>query len=114
MIGSLWEAPVVDITKPNEAGVSHNVFREYNVDEQGIIYNNNPDQEFTPAHVGHDRLFNRKITINPNLGEGAARVILVEVSGANPSEPKGVTTICGPQADYVVVQSYDLKTCGES
>ena len=37
------KTPVVNITAPGPDGVSRNVFEEYNVGEEGIIYNNNPD-----------------------------------------------------------------------
>ena len=56
VVGGSHNIPVIDIAKPSEAGVSHNVFSEYNVDERGIIYNNNPDLELTAAHVEDDRL----------------------------------------------------------
>ena len=32
--------PIVNITTPSPAGVSHNTFKEYNVDRQCLVFNN--------------------------------------------------------------------------
>ena len=55
--GSDGKTPVVNIPAPGPDGVSRNVFEEYNVGEEGIIYNNNPDREpgtpeaFPPSYL---------------------------------------------------------------
>lgn len=64
---------LVNIENPNSKGISHNIFKEYNVGKEGIILNNSTkDLEMTKlAGLIND---------NPNLNK-AASTILTEVSG---------------------------------
>lgn len=101
-LGPNDKTPVVNITAPSPAGVSHNVFKEYNVEEEGIIYNNNPDREpGTPNALPPSYLAQDPLMVNPHLGGQAARVILTEVSGWHPSQLKGYTELYGYQVDYI-------------
>lgn len=43
---------VIDIEKPNAAGVSHNMYRDFNVDSNGMILNNSPD-DLTHGTLGN-------------------------------------------------------------
>ena len=74
----LSKVPVINITRPNGEGISHNKFEEYTVGREGIIYNNNSD----PVHDADSHLPSQApVAVNPNLEGQAARIILTEVSG---------------------------------
>ena len=34
------KTPIVNISKPNKAGLSHNIFSKYNIDSNGVLINN--------------------------------------------------------------------------
>ncbi|WP_022819412.1 hemagglutinin repeat-containing protein [Fusobacterium russii] len=86
--------PLVNIENPNSNGISHNIFKEYNVGKDGIILNNSTrDLEMTKL-AG-------LINENPNLNR-AATTILTEVSGVNRTKIEGFTEIAGQRADYIL------------
>ncbi|MDO4691029.1 MAG: filamentous hemagglutinin N-terminal domain-containing protein, partial [Fusobacterium sp.] len=85
---------LINIENPNSKGISHNIFKEYNVGKDGIILNNSTrDLEMTKL-AG-------LINENPNLNR-AASTILTEVSGVNRSKIEGFTEIAGQKADYIL------------
>ncbi|MEL6606982.1 MAG: filamentous hemagglutinin N-terminal domain-containing protein, partial [Bacteroidota bacterium] len=107
------KTPVVNITAPGADGVSRNVFEEYNVGEEGIIYNNNPDGEpGTPGAFPPSYLAQFPLMVNPHLNGHAARVILTEVSGFNPSLLQGYTEIYGRRADYILANPNGIYADG--
>src|SRR5690606_25115064 len=70
--------PIVQITRPSEAGVSMNQFQQFNIGEAGLILNN--AQQMTQTQLGG------YIDGNPNLGNSAgASIIVNQVSGGLPS-----------------------------
>jgi len=88
-------APVVDITAPSLGGLSHNKFREYNVDTRGLILNN--------SGLGGTSVLGGEIGANPNLvGRRPASVILNEVTGTSSSLLNGPTEVFGAKADVIV------------
>ncbi|WP_434704939.1 DUF637 domain-containing protein [Pseudomonas sp. Z1-12] len=95
--------PVVNIAKPNGNGLSHNQFKDYNVGSNGVILNNvtNPAQSTQLGGV---------ILGNPNLKGTAAKVILNEVNGGNPSQLRGYTEVAGQSAHVIVANPYGI-TC---
>ena len=88
--------PQVNITAPNQAGVSHNQYRQFDVDKKGAILNNSASMTSTQL-AG-------MIQGNPNLNpkSAPARVILNEVNSNNPSELRGFLEVAGGRAQVIV------------
>ncbi|HGM7840050.1 TPA: hemagglutinin repeat-containing protein [Serratia marcescens] len=88
--------PQVNITAPNQAGVSHNQYQQFDVDAKGAILNNSAVMTATQM-AG-------MIQGNPNLNPNAApaRVILNEVNSNNPSQLRGFMEVAGGKAQVIV------------
>ncbi|RQT21448.1 filamentous hemagglutinin N-terminal domain-containing protein [Burkholderia contaminans] len=96
--------PVVDISKPNGSGVSHNRFTEYNVGPEGLVLNNSTktvDTELAGQIGG-----------NARLGGKSARVILNEVTGSGKSLLKGATEIAGESAQLIIANPNGITANG--
>ncbi|NNJ16171.1 hypothetical protein CSV86_013540 [Pseudomonas putida CSV86] len=76
--------PIVNIAAPNANGLSHNQFKDYNVDAKGLILNNAMDRTQATQLGGI-------IVGNPNFSGRAADIILNEVNGGSPSQLRGYT-----------------------
>ncbi|SYU52163.1 filamentous hemagglutinin [Klebsiella pneumoniae] len=97
-------ATVIDIEKPNAAGVSHNLYRDFNVGANGTILNNSGDD------VSHSTFGN--IARNNNLTAGSASVILNEVTSKNASSLKGFIEVNGHKADVVIANPNGITCSG--
>ncbi|MBI6616786.1 hemagglutinin repeat-containing protein [Pseudomonas corrugata] len=95
--------PIVNIAKPNANGLSHNQFKDYNVDSNGVILNNATNRTQSTQLGGI-------ILGNPNLKGSAAQTILNEVNGGNPSQLRGYTEVAGQSAHVIVANPYGI-TC---
>ncbi|UUW16200.1 hemagglutinin repeat-containing protein [Serratia ureilytica] len=86
----------VNITAPNQAGISHNQYQQFDVDAKGAILNNSA--VMTSTQVAG------MIQGNPNLTPNAApaRVILNEVNSNNPSQLRGFLEVAGGKAQVIV------------
>jgi filamentous hemagglutinin len=93
---STGPAPVVDIVTPNSAGVSHNIYPDFNVYSNGVVLNNSTADG--TAYLGVP------VTANSNLASsGSASLILNEVTGTGgASLLAGVLEVFGGQADVIV------------
>lgn len=94
---------IVNIVNPNSSGMSHNKFKEYNVNPTGLILNNSTNITNTQL-AGY-------ISFNPNLSSNA-KVILNEVTGTNKSLLKGYTEIAGIKADVIVANPNGITVNG--
>ncbi|MEN4739631.1 hemagglutinin repeat-containing protein [Pantoea agglomerans] len=88
--------PQVNITAPNQAGISHNQYQQFDVAQNGAILNNSAVMTSTQL-AG-------MIQGNPNLNPDtpAARVIINEVNSNNPSQLRGYMEVAGGRAQVIV------------
>lgn len=99
---------VVDIDTPNDAGLSHNRYTDYNVPNEGLILNNAAPEELTVASQ-----IASEVLVNFNLAPGqTASVILNEVVAPNVSTIAGFTEVVGDTADVVVANPYGISVQG--
>ncbi|MGL4666383.1 MAG: hemagglutinin repeat-containing protein, partial [Saezia sp.] len=97
--------PVVNITAPNAAGVSHNQYDQFNVGQQGAILNNNATNSQTQL-AGW-------IQGNTNLAPGQnARIILNEVTSGNPSMLAGYIEVAGQRAEVIIANPAGIAVNG--
>ncbi len=86
--------PIVNITTPSQSGVSHNQYKDFNVNKQGLILNNS-------KVVGVSQL-GGVVEGNSNLKGGEARLILNEVTGSDRSRIQGYMEVFGKSADVIL------------
>lgn len=94
--------PLVNIQTPSAAGVSRNLYSQFDVDRQGVILNN--------AVTNASTQLGGWIQGNPYLAGGSARVILNEVNSADPSQLLGYIEVGGSRAQVVIANPAGI-TC---
>lgn len=95
---------VIDIEAPNEAGVSHNQYNQFNVDSNGLILNNSTS-DFTHSTLGD-------IAKNNNLSDVSASVILNEVISKNKTALNGFIEVGGEKADVIIANPNGITCSG--
>ncbi|WP_299017931.1 hemagglutinin repeat-containing protein [uncultured Photobacterium sp.] len=95
-------AEVVNIIKPNQNGLSHNKYNQFNVNKPGVVLNNS-------LNAGQSQLAG-KLGANLNLQGQTANIILNEVISRNPSLLLGKQEVFGMAADYVLANPNGI-TC---
>lgn len=83
--------PLVNIQTPSAAGVSRNVYNQFNVGTNGAILNNSRGN-------GQSQL-GGFVQGNPYLATGPARIILNEVNGGSPSQLRVYLEVAGQRAE---------------
>jgi filamentous hemagglutinin len=99
--------PQINITTPNSSGLSHNIFTNFNVGPQGLIFNNSATNVST--QIGG------WVEGNPNLRPGGeARIILNEVIGRDISVLAGRIEIAGRRAELIIANEAGIvcNACG--
>ena len=99
--------PIVKIATPNDRGVSHNRYTDFNVDDRNLILNNS--DRITRSLLGG------YIDGNGNLKRsGSASLILNEVTGSNASLLRGYVEVAGAPAQLVLANANGIacEGCG--
>lgn len=96
--------PLVNIQTPSAAGVSRNVYNQFNVGTNGAILNNSRGN--VQSQLGGF------VQGNPNLATGPARIILNEVNGGNPSQLRGYLEVAGQRAEVIIANPAGISVDG--
>lgn len=96
--------PVINIKKPDENGISHNLYRQFDVDKAGVVLNN------STANI--ESRLGGNISANPQLNTGGAKVIINEVNSSNKSILKGQMEIAGQKAHVIVANASGISCNG--
>lgn len=94
----------VNIQTPSAAGVSRNVYSQFDVNAQGAILNN--------ATGNVQTQLGGWVQGNSNLAGGSARVILNEVNSNNPSQLRGYVEVAGQRAEVVIANPAGIAVNG--
>ncbi|WP_048224798.1 two-partner secretion domain-containing protein [Enterobacter quasiroggenkampii] len=95
--------PVVNITDPNAKGVSLNKFDQFNVDKNGLIFNNSMQDGV--SKIGGYTVKNAQL-------EHEAKAIISEVTGAQASYINGTMEVFGRKADVIVANENGISVNG--
>ncbi|ELY4156280.1 filamentous hemagglutinin N-terminal domain-containing protein [Cronobacter turicensis] len=95
-------ATVVDVSAPSDGGVSHNYYKQFDVNSAGVVLNNGADSSNTTLAGNVDG--------NANMSGGSASVILNEVASSNPSQLNGMVEVAGQQAAVIIANPSGI-TC---
>ncbi|MGG6542751.1 UNVERIFIED_CONTAM: DUF637 domain-containing protein [Acinetobacter baumannii] len=95
--------PVVNIQTPKN-GISHNIYKQFDVLAEGAVLNNSR-QGATTKTVG-------AVAANPFLATGEARVILNEVNSTVASRFEGNLEVAGQMADVIIANPSGINIKG--
>lgn len=94
----------VNIQTPSGAGVSRNLYSQFDVPKSGAILNNS--RTSVQSQLGG------WVQGNPWLGTGTARVILSEVNSSNPSRLQGYIEVAGARAEAIIANPAGIVVDG--
>lgn len=96
--------PLVNIQTPSSAGVSRNVYNQFDVTAKGAVLNNSRTD--VQSQIGG------WVQGNLWLAGGSARVILNEVNSVNPSKLNGYVEVAGQRAELVIANPAGVSVDG--
>jgi len=96
--------PLINIQTPSAAGVSRNVFNQFNVAPNGAILNN--------SRTNVQTQLGGFVQANPYLAGGPARIILNEVNGGSPSQLRGYIEVGGTRAEVIIANPAGISVDG--
>ncbi len=96
--------PQINIQTPGAAGLSRNVYSQFDVQSKGVILNNSRTNVQTQQGGW--------VQGNPWLTTGSARVILNEVNSSNPSYLNGYVEVAGQRAEVVIANPSGISVNG--
>ncbi|HEY9397695.1 MAG TPA: filamentous hemagglutinin N-terminal domain-containing protein, partial [Burkholderiales bacterium] len=96
--------PLVNLQTPSAAGVSRNSYKQFDVQQQGVILNN--------SRTNAQTQLGGWVQGNPYLAAGTARVILNEVNSTNPSLLRGYVEVAGSRAQVVIANPAGISCDG--
>ncbi|MBS1229228.1 MAG: putative hemagglutinin-related protein, partial [Proteobacteria bacterium] len=96
--------PLINIQTPSAAGVSRNSYSQFDVQSAGAILNNSRSN--TQTQLGG------WVSGNPWLATGSARVVLNQVTSANPSLLRGYVEVAGSNAQVVIANPAGVTCAG--
>ncbi|MFZ5528805.1 MAG: filamentous hemagglutinin N-terminal domain-containing protein, partial [Pseudomonadota bacterium] len=94
--------PLVNIQTPSAAGVSRNTYKQFDVQQPGVILNNSSSNVQTQLGGW--------VQGNPWMSAQGARIILNEVTSGSPSQLQGFIEVAGRRAQVVVTNPAGI-TC---
>ena len=98
------EATVVNITTPNNKGISFNEYKQFNTTNSGTVLNNSAN--------GANTQIAGFVNANPFLNGGSASLIINQVNSNNPSLLKGNLEIAGARADLLIANPSGISING--
>ncbi|MDM0058248.1 two-partner secretion domain-containing protein, partial [Variovorax fucosicus] len=96
--------PLVNIQTPSAAGVSRNVFSQFDVMANGVILNNSRTNVSTQLGGW--------VQGNPWLANGPARIILNEINSGNPTQLRGYVEVGGQRAEVIIANPAGISVDG--
>lgn len=96
--------PYVNVQTPSAAGVSRNVYNQFNIGANGAILNN--------SRVNVQSQLGGYIQGNPFLATGPARIIVNEINGGNPSQIRGYLEVAGQRAEIIIANPAGISIDG--
>jgi len=96
--------PLINVQTPSAAGVSRNVYGQFNVAPNGAILNN--------SRTNVQTQLGGFVAGNPYLARGPARIILNEVNGGSPSQLRGYVEVAGQRAEVIIANPAGISVDG--
>ena len=96
--------PLVNISAPTAGGVSRNDYERFNVPAKGAILNNSYTLSQTEL-AGY-------VQGNANMAKGPAKIIVNQVTSANPTSMNGFLEVAGNKADVVIANPNGITVNG--